>query len=300
LRALILAAGLGTRLRPLTDIRAKAAVPVNGVPLVRRVASWLVAQAFTDLVVNLHHRPASITRGLGDGRDIGARVRYSWEHPVLGSAGGPRRALPLLVDSSGATAESDRSFLMVNGDTLTELDLRELLARHERSEALVTMALIRNPRPDVYGGVVVRDGWISGFSRAGSSAESFHFIGVQAARASAFADLPDGVPSESVMQVYPRLMQENPRALAAHIVDAPFSDIGTPADYLQTSCELAAREGDRLLSSAGSEIAASAHLRRTAVWDRVRIGEDVDLDECIVCDVRPGERIDAGLLIRDF
>ena len=60
MRALILAAGLGTRLRPLTSVRAKAAVPVNGVPLVRRVMSWLVSEGVADLVINLHHRPASI------------------------------------------------------------------------------------------------------------------------------------------------------------------------------------------------------------------------------------------------
>src|SRR6185295_13664273 len=99
-RALVLTAGLGTRLRPLTYVRAKAAVPVNGETLARRVVRWLTSFGIRDFVLNLHHLPASITASVGDGSDLGARVRYSWENPVLGSAGGPRRALPLLTDSS--------------------------------------------------------------------------------------------------------------------------------------------------------------------------------------------------------
>ncbi|MGH9371607.1 MAG: nucleotidyltransferase family protein, partial [Vicinamibacterales bacterium] len=157
MRALILAAGLGTRLRPLTDVRAKAAVPVNGEPLVRRVISWLVSQRLDDLVVNLHHCPASISAVVGDGQDLGARVRYSWENPVLGSAGGPRHALPLLVDRRGRRRgpRAESAFVIVNGDTLTDVRIAEMIEAHTKSGALVTMALIRNPRPDRYGGVLV-------------------------------------------------------------------------------------------------------------------------------------------------
>ena len=96
------------------------------------------------------------------------------------------------------------------------------------------MALIPNPRPEVYGGVRVEDGWVRGFTRAGSGEPSYHFIGVQAARARTFLALEDGVPAESVMGLYPRLIRENARSILGYVVDAPFSDIGTPADYLQT------------------------------------------------------------------
>jgi mannose-1-phosphate guanylyltransferase len=290
LRALILAAGLGTRLRPLTSVRAKAAVPVNGVPLVRRVISWLVAEGVADLVVNLHHLPASIAAVVGDGGEMGARVRYSWEHPVLGSAGGPRHALPLLIDGSAASPAED-SFVVVNGDTLTDLRLRDLIDRHQQTGARVTMSLIPNPRPDVYGGVRVEDGWITGFTRPGTPERSYHFIGVQAIHLDALSTLEDGVPAESVNWLYPRLIRQSPRSLAAFVVDAPFSDIGTPADYLQTSLDLAGREGDHLVSGARVDIHPSAALTRTAVWDDVVIGENAALADCIVCDgvrVRPG------------
>jgi NDP-sugar pyrophosphorylase family protein len=108
--ALVLTAGLGTRLRPLTYVRAKAAVPVNGEPLVRRVARWLAGRGIDEHVYNLHHHPASIAACLGDGAGLGVRVRYSWEPAVLGSAGGPRHALPLLLDSwTAVTSDSSLS-----------------------------------------------------------------------------------------------------------------------------------------------------------------------------------------------
>ena len=120
--ALVLTAGLGTRLRPLTLVRAKPAVPIAGEPLVRRIITWLRSAGVSDLVLNLHHLPETIASVVGDGSDLRVRVRYSWEQPaVLGTAGGPRRALPLL---SGGT------FLIVNGDTLTDVDDHDVDLHH--------------------------------------------------------------------------------------------------------------------------------------------------------------------------
>src|SRR5262245_38631355 len=136
LPALVLTAGLGTRLDPLTRLVAKPAVPVGGRTLVERVLEWLQRQGARELVLNLHHRPETITGVVGDGAHLGVRVRYSWEHPLLGSAGGPRHALPLL---------DAPTFLVVNGDTLCEIDLAPMIETHERSGALATLALVSNP-----------------------------------------------------------------------------------------------------------------------------------------------------------
>jgi NDP-sugar pyrophosphorylase family protein len=92
--ALVLTAGLATRLRSLSCVRAKAAVPVAGEPLVRRILRQLRAADVRDAVLNLHHLPHTITRVVGDGSDLGIRVRYSWEVPVLGSAG----SWPITID----------------------------------------------------------------------------------------------------------------------------------------------------------------------------------------------------------
>ena len=149
--ALILAAGLGTRLAPLSSVRAKAALPVAGTSLIGRQLQWLAAAGVTRAVVNLHHLPATITPVVGHGAEFGVAVSYSWEPIVLGSAGGPRRALDLI----------DRErFYIVNGDTLTDLDLDALATAHDRSGALVTMAGVA-ARPG-YNSLRVVDGPIRG------------------------------------------------------------------------------------------------------------------------------------------
>src|SRR6185436_16111913 len=79
--ALLLTAGHGTRLQPLTLVRAKPAVPVNGEPLARRIIRWLSGQGVANVVLNLHHLPATLTAVVGDGSDLGVRARYSWEQP---------------------------------------------------------------------------------------------------------------------------------------------------------------------------------------------------------------------------
>jgi NDP-sugar pyrophosphorylase family protein len=284
-RALVLTAGLGSRLRPLTYVRAKGAVPVNGEPLARRVASWLAASGVRDLIFNLHHQPESLAAILGDGSDLGVRVRYSWEDPVLGSAGGPRHALPLLVDGGA------HRFLIVNGDTLTNIDLDGVIAEHDRGGAQVTMALIRNPAPQKYGGVLVsEDGFVTDFTPPGAQAESYHFIGVQVAEARVFESLPDGVPAESVGSVYRRLMASDPKSVRGYVSDAAFRDIGTPEDCLRTSLELAAIEGDRLTSRT-ARIDETAVIERSALWDDVTVGAGARITECVVGD---GAAIPAG------
>jgi len=268
--ALVLTAGHATRLRPLSRVRAKAAVPVAGQPLVHRIVRWLAAAGVRDLVLNLHHLPHTIAAIVGDGAHLGVGVRYSWENPILGSAGGPRRALPLL----GAPR-----FLIVNGDTLTDLHLPDLLAAHERSGALVTMAVVPNTAPDKYGGVLIDDrGTVTGFTRRGSHEPSFHFIGVQVAEAAAFADLPDDAPCESVGALYPRLIRTQPGSIHAWAGRAEFFDIGTPADYVATCARVADREGQPLPD----------FIR----WDDVEIDSRARVERCIVTD---GVRLPPGV-----
>jgi mannose-1-phosphate guanylyltransferase len=292
-RALVLAAGLGTRLHPLTLVRAKAAAPVDGEPLARRTVRWLAGHGIRDFVVNLHHRPESIAAVLGDGGDLGVRVRYSWESPVLGSAGGPRHALPLLLD--GLEPGVPGTFVLVNGDTLTNVDLPAMLEQHRRTGALVTMALIPNPRPDKYGGVLLdADGTITGFTRrraagrppAPSEVDEYHFIGPQIVEPKVFLSLEDGTPAESVLSLYPALMSSRPGAVKGFVSGAAFQDIGTPADLLQTSLDLAAADGrpDCPRWGRNVRVAASASVTRSVLWDDVTVGAGAVLTECVVAD----------------
>ena len=277
--ALLLAAGLGTRLRPLTNVRAKPAVPVAGKPLVVRILEWLAGQGVADAVVNLHHRPETIARCVGHGERAGVRVRYSWEPQILGSAGGPRQALALL----------GRRFFIVNADTLTELSLPALHDEHRQSAAAVTLAVVPHPAPARYGGVLVgTDGRVEGFARAGEGAVA-HFVGVQIAEAAAFADLPAGRPAATIGGLYDRLARATGGAgsgeIRAHRTAGRFLDVGTPADYLTASLALARREGLRAPpAGAGSTVHRTASLIRTEVWDRAVIGPRCRLEECIVTD----------------
>jgi mannose-1-phosphate guanylyltransferase len=275
--ALVLTAGLATRLRPLSLVRAKAALPVAGVPLVRRILTWLASAGLRDVVLNLHHLPHTLTAIVGDGSDLGLRVRFSWEMPVLGSAGGPRRALPLL-------AHSGSTFLIVNGDTLTNVDVPALLADHRQSGALVTMAALRNTEPDKYGGLAVDDdGVFTGFVPRGSSQRSWHFVGVQAAEPEAFASLSADVPFE-VRALYPALAAGRRGAIRAFRTTAEFFDIGTPSDYLETSLLFAARDGAALTQGGGARLAEGAQVDRSVLWDDVVVGAGSMLRECIVTD----------------
>jgi NDP-sugar pyrophosphorylase family protein len=284
--AIVLTAGLGTRLRPLVYARAKPAIPVAGVPMIHRIMSWLAAAHVAEVVLNLHYLPDTLTRFVGDGADLGVRVRYSWEPTILGSAGGPKRALPLLDD--------DR-FFVVNGDTLTDIDPAVVAAAHDEYAArgaLVTLAVVPNREPDRYGGVLVgADGAVEGFVRRGAiAAASFHFVGVQVADRAAFADVADGTAAASIGGVYDRLIAERPGSVRAVVCSGAFHDIGTPADYVRASQALAASSAADAIG-ARAEIAPSARIARSILWDDVTVGERCDLEDCIVTDgvtIAPG------------
>jgi NDP-sugar pyrophosphorylase family protein len=290
--ALVLTAGLATRLRPLSFVRAKAALPVAGTPLIHRILRTLSTAGVRDVVLNLHHLPHTLTRILGDGTALGVHVRYSWEVPVLGSAGGPKRAIPLLQPVS--------TFLILNGDTLTDIDLRAVVEDHRRSGALVTMAVVPNTEPDKYGGIVVTaDGAVTGFVSRGSREPSFHFVGVQVAEPEAFASVPPGVPYETVGALYPALLTDRPGSIRAHRTSGDFMDIGRPSDYLDTSLTLAAREG--IDTAAHAAISPTASVERSVLWDDVVVEDGAMLRECVVTD---GVRVPAdtswhGVTIRN-
>jgi mannose-1-phosphate guanylyltransferase len=288
--ALVLTAGLGTRLRPLTDVRAKPAIPVAGEPMIRRIIRWLVSQGVDDLVLNLHHRPETLTAVVGDGRDLGARVRYSWEQPrILGSAGGPRLARGLI----GAG-----TFFIINGDTLTEMDLSALADAHAHSRALVTLALVPNREFTRYGGVRLDDERrLVGFSPRGlASAGTSHYIGVQIVDGAVFDGVAPGEAANSIGGVYDAMISAQPGSVRGFLCDADFWDVGTTADYWRTSDAFAAK-GETAIAGEGrgARIAPSARVSRSILWDDVEVGADAVIEECILTD---GVHIAAGATYR--
>ena len=142
MRAMILAAGLGTRMRPLTDHLPKALVPVAGRPLIEYALRFVQFHGIEDVVVNLHHLGDRIRDTLGDGSTYGLRIRYSPEDPILDTGGAIKQAQPLLDDAP---------FLVLNADTLLDFDLTDFLAAHRRAGALATLLLRPNPDPQRFG-----------------------------------------------------------------------------------------------------------------------------------------------------
>jgi NDP-sugar pyrophosphorylase family protein len=320
--ALVLAAGLGTRLRPLSDVRAKAALPVAGRPLIARILELLHTSGIRRVVVNLHHLPESITRIVGDGSSFGLDVRYSWEPQVLGSGGGPARAIPLLA--------ADR-FLVVNGDTLADVDIEALAAAHRASGALVTMAVTPADLSRYNAVVADPSGAVVGFApRTGEPALAapshpapeqaprhsgtpapgtpaprhpgtpapripYHFIGIQAVNAAAFTGVLPDRPSETVRDLYPRLLASRPGCVRVFSGDHTirFHDIGTPAGYLATVQRIAAAEHRPLDRGQQCDIDSTSRVDGSVLWDRVRVGAGAHVVDCIVADdvtIPPGAR----------
>ncbi len=261
--ALVLTAGLATRLRPLSFVRAKAALPVGGAPLAARVLQSLAAAGVRDAVLNLHHLPETIAGRIGDGTGLGVRVRYSWESLVLGSAGGPRRALPLRGVSS-----------------LLHPERRHPHDRGSRRAARRAHALGRSSR------------WPSSrtTSRRNTAACSRQGRGdrLRAARRHGAVVAPlhgragsldRGVRrqcrptcrTKTVGALYPALIAAQPGSVRVFETAAEFHDIGTPADYLRTARLFAAREHPALAVGARATIDPSASLDGSVLWDDIRV-----------------------------
>jgi NDP-sugar pyrophosphorylase family protein len=273
--ALVLTAGTGTRLRPLTLVRAKAAVPVAGEPLVRHIIASLARSNIREIVLNLHHLPATITSVVGDGSDLGVRVRYSWEQPiVLGSAGGPRRALQVL----GAD-----SFLIVNGDTLADVDLQALAEAHEQSGALATLALVPNDQPLKYGGVQLDDeSRVVGFVPRGRAAVgSFHFIGVQLVHSTLFESVPPDLPAHTIGGIYDEAIAARPGSIRGFVSHVAYWDVGSVSDYWAT-CAALGDGGPRI--GRNPRVHPTASIDGSILWDGVEVSAGAVLDECIVAD----------------
>src|SRR5438045_3805259 len=175
MRAMILAAGYGERLWPLTADRTKPALPVLGMPLVGYVAEYLAQFGISEVVVNLHHRPESVKRALGDGGQFGVKLEYVHEPVILGTSGAMDNARHLL---------SDDTYIVINGKIITDIDLNAALREHKKRDALATLVLLRNEQRERFSTVETHEGLVTRFAGmptasfdASSGAEPLMFTG---------------------------------------------------------------------------------------------------------------------------
>ena len=227
MRAMILAAGLGTRLRPLTDTLPKPLLPIAGHPLIVWNLLLLRRHGITDVIINLHHLGHLVEQALGDGSPFGMRIAYSKEPMLLGTGGGLKQVEPFF---------NGEPFFVLNGDTLFDLDLGAMAAAHRRSRAVATMALRADPDPDRWGAVevdarqyVIR---INGRGRtAGGPTSKRMFAGVHLMHPRLLADVTPGRES-SIIEAYVRAIQGG-ETVVGYELSGYWSDIGTPERYAQ-------------------------------------------------------------------
>jgi mannose-1-phosphate guanylyltransferase len=229
---MVLAAGLGTRLRPLTEVLPKPAVPVAGVPLVRLALARMRAAGVRRAVVNAHHLAPVMARVAREaGVATGVEVSPSVE-PVIAGTGGALREARALLGRPGAV-------VLWNGDVLFDVDLAAVVAAHRRSGALATMVLAPMPPGAAYATVDVDAGMavrrIAGRGPGGEGLVPLHFTGVHVLS----PEILDAVPGEPFdcdvnRHVYPPLLAGG--AVRAVVASGYWNDLGTPARYLQ-ACE---------------------------------------------------------------
>jgi mannose-1-phosphate guanylyltransferase len=231
MRAMVLAAGLGTRLRPITYEMPKPMVPVLNKPVMEHILRLLARNGFTETIANLHWFPDLIEGYFGDGSAQGVSLSYSREEQLLGTSGGVRNAAGFLGDS----------FLVISGDALTDIDLRAMREFHESHDGIATLAMKRVEDTSQFGVAIVgSDGRIQGFQEKPQPAEALSDLancGIYMFRSEIFDFFPPPGTSKAAgsgdpegfadwaMDVFPRLL-ESDIPFYSHEIDAYWNDIG--------------------------------------------------------------------------
>jgi NDP-sugar pyrophosphorylase family protein len=289
MRAMIVAAGLGTRLRPLSELRPKPAMPVRGVPLIAYPLALLSRCGVTETVINTHHLPDILVAAAERYAPPGMSLRFSFERDLLDNGGAIRRVADFLRESDPC--------LILGGDMIVDADLSALLDTHRARGDAITMLLRDDPRVARFGSIGVDDeGCLrriaTRFDLGGEEAAGI-YTWVNAVAARAFDRLPERDVFGHLDDWIAPLLAAGARDIRAEVA-APeacvWEPVGTLSEYLMTnlcppslSCfdpdALAAHEGTRfepdLVIGAGARLAAGASLKRAVVWDGEDVGKEV-------------------------
>lgn len=287
MKAIILAAGFGTRLFPLTIDRTKPAIPFLGKPLVGYVAEYVAKFGFKEVVVNLHHQPESVKDALGDGSDFGVHIDYTLENPhILGTSGALDNARHLLKDGT---------FLIVNGKIITDIDISAALKTHKESGAIATMVLKENAKFEKFTEVFVQNGEVKGFA-SGFPIENpkshlsvpLMFTGIHILEPQVFDYIPQGVYSDIVPTFYLPAIAKGEK-IAAHICNNRWFELSTIPRYLDISLEFL--EGEKVCKGENCNIDKTATVTNSVIWDDVTIEANAKVNRSIIAD---GVRIKQG------
>jgi mannose-1-phosphate guanylyltransferase / phosphomannomutase len=259
MKAVVMAGGEGTRLRPLTSNQPKPMVPIVGKPCMEHIVELLRAHAFEDVIVTLAFMPQAIRAYFGDGESHGVSIRYSVEESPAGTAGSVKLAEEAL----------DEPFLVISGDALCDIDLGALVRFHREKGALVTIGLKSVPNPLEFGIVVTDDdGRIERFLEKPSWGQVFTDTintGIYVLEPEALRHVPDDRPYDFSKELFPLLLEMG-KPLYGFVADGYWQDIGNLDQYRQANFD--ALDERVRLNVAGIRL-------RGNVW----VGEGVDLDD---------------------
>jgi NDP-sugar pyrophosphorylase family protein len=241
MKAMVLAAGQGTRLRPLTDNLPKALVRVAGRPMIEYPLMLLKHYGIHEIVINLHHFGEQIETHLGDGRRLGLQISYSKEQQLLDSGGGLRRAKPFF---------NEETFLVINTDVLIDLPLSEVLHFHKQKKSAATLVLRADEDADRYGSMDIdTEGRIYRFLQSRSplsltsATRKLMFTGVQVLEPTVFDYMPAADTQEkfsTTRETYPAMVS-NGEALYGFSFDGFWHDLGTAERIEEAERSLAER-----------------------------------------------------------
>ena len=273
MKAMILAAGLGTRLHPLTVNTPKPLVPIANRPLIGRTIEYLKTFGADALVVNAHHRFARLVEYLDGGRPFGLPIDVRIEERILGTGGGIRNT---------ADFWDTESFVVMNGDLLTDIDLAAALDTHHRSGALATLVLHHHRRFNKIG---VDDRLrITDIPREAlpDAPGRLAFTGIHVVRPELMEYLPEGAFSD-VIDCYRGLIEQGV-PVGAHVSRGHYwRDVGTISSYLRANCEALGR--DCFLAGAGCSVAPDVTVNGWAViGDEVRVEAGAELSGSVLWD----------------
>jgi len=303
MKAMILAAGFGTRLFPLTIDRTKPAIPFLGKPLVGYVAEYVARFGFKDVIVNLHHQPDSVRLALGDGSEFGVHITYTVEEPeILGTAGALDNARGLL---------EDEPFLIVNGKIISDIDIAAAVETHKKSDALATMVLKPNVKREKFTIVETSDGYVTSFGEMARPLteeeirDTEHeivtplmFTGIHILDPRVFEYISPGIYSDIVPHVYRPALAKGDK-IAAHVTDGNWYELSTIPRYLDIS--LAMMNGTDVIAGANCTISRDATVRDSVMWDNVTVGREVNLYRTIIADgvmLPDGEHFENAAIVR--
>lgn len=296
MKGFILAAGFGTRLRPITYTVPKPLVPLLNRPLIAWAVESFLEAGVDDLIVNLHHLPEPLEEYLT--RTYAGRVtfHFSREEEILGTGGGVRRVRPEL--------ETEEEFFLVNGDTVQFPRWDDLRRAREEHDALAALTLRHPPAGDRFTAVYFEDGRVTGFGSG--SGEPLMFAGSHVISRRIFDALPDRDFSGIVEHAYQPALATGTERIAGVVDDGLWFDIGTPERYRSATTALldatisgtiAPAPGSRIIAGSLIHETASGSMRRSVagarsvvdgdvidsvIWDDCRIARGVRLERCVV------------------